>query len=91
MKSILGALSMQIPQTLVDYIQLDPVWMYIALLASGLALVPHFSLDHLGLNRISDHQLKFFQMNAFLRSSDAFLKAKRGVHVPVSPRNGLCF
>ena len=91
MSSILGALFIQIPQTWVDCVQSVPKWMSTALLVKEFVLVPHFSLGKLSLIRIRNHQSMSFPMNAFLRSSNAFLEAEKGAPVLVSQSTGLCF
>lgn len=86
----LGVQYTQIPRNLASFCPLVIMWISTSLLARGLAsALPLFSQRSLRGRRRS--LLKFFQMNASLRSSGGCLLARKGVPVLVFPTAGLHF
>ncbi|MBA0568353.1 hypothetical protein Golob_005852 [Gossypium lobatum] len=82
----LGGQSTQTSRSQVSFCTLTR--MCISLLARGTASVPHsFSLD--GSLSKRSLQSRSSPMNAYLKSSDGYLEAKRGVPVLVFPSAGL--
>lgn len=81
MNSILGVPSTQAFCLLV-------LMMCITLLTSELASVPHLPSAEAVSSRTPSHPSKFFPMNAFSRSSGAYMVVKSGAPLPVYPRNG---
>lgn len=72
-----------------SHVRLIPIWMGMVL-ERGLGLVPHCLAQMKG-PRKGHHPLKYFQMNAYLRFSDASPEMKQGVSLLVCPRGGLCY
>ncbi|CDP13515.1 unnamed protein product [Coffea canephora] len=86
----LGGRYTQIPRSQICFYPLDLMWMCFFHLARGLVSMPHMFLVEKSLSG-SSPPLKFFQMNASLRSSGVCMGVQRKVPVLVYLNAGLHF